>query len=592
MVTKDISRPKAPISALEQNTNLRKDALGIALISILVLLSWIPRARGPIDLRWDAGVYFVLGTSLAEGRGYRLLNEPGSIQAIQYPPGLAAIVALHEALLRSSDPLLVGLWLRRSFLVLSLLYAIGAFLFGTLFIPRRYALLLSAACVLNYQMYFLETLCFAEIPFAVCSVLFGYFYFKPNTGSVGRVLTPLAAIATYLMRTIGIALLIAWIADAAMRKQFRQAALRAAIALVPVLFWQTYIHSVESSDNYRHPYYAYQRDLSLFYNVSYSTNVALKSPFQPEQGVATRSDMLLRIVRNAVTMPSYLAEAITAKEGFWIGHLTRINRLMRVIKLPEWSFRLVVVPLGLMVIGGIMWHLWRREWLTPIYLSLTVGAICTTTWSGQFPRYLAPAEPFLLVVFLSFLLHVGTVLRRHFERLRTMISVLIVSIALFVLCESAVSCLVGYRNFRDGAVYYDVKGIRREYTLFHYSGADSPSEKGLEWLAARANPNAVIAVSMPQWVYLKTGLKTVMPPLEANPLKAQQQIDTVPASYVALDNLLMEDDFNRRFPALVRNSPDKWLLVYASPHGEFDIYERVGLKPRRKEERPVRPLRF
>lgn len=344
-VIKDISSPTAPRSMTKQRTNLRKDALCIALISFLVLISWIPRARGPIDLRWDAGVYFVLGTSMAEGKGYRLLNEPGAIQAIQYPPGLPAIVGLHEVLLKSSDPLLVGIWLRRSWLVLSLLYALSAFLLGKLFLPRRYALLLSAACVLNYQMYFLETLCFAELPFAVSSALFGYLYFKPNKGSVARLATPLAAIASYLLRTIGIALLVAWVADAAMQKHFRQAAIRAAIALAPVLLWQGYIHSVESNENYRHPYYAYQRDPSLFYNVSYSTNVSLKSPFQPEQGLATRSDMLLRIVCNLLTMPSYLAQAITAKEGFWIGHLTRINRAMRVITLPPWSFRLVVVPL-------------------------------------------------------------------------------------------------------------------------------------------------------------------------------------------------------------------------------------------------------
>jgi len=67
-------------------------------LAILVALSaslWLPRLRGPLDLRYDAGVYYVLGTSLAEGRGYRLLSEPGAIQAVQYPPLLPALVAVH-----------------------------------------------------------------------------------------------------------------------------------------------------------------------------------------------------------------------------------------------------------------------------------------------------------------------------------------------------------------------------------------------------------------------------------------------------------------------------------------------------------------
>lgn len=52
-----------------------------ALLGLLVVALWVPRIHGPIDLRWDGGVYDVPGPSLAEGKGYRLLNEPGEIQA-------------------------------------------------------------------------------------------------------------------------------------------------------------------------------------------------------------------------------------------------------------------------------------------------------------------------------------------------------------------------------------------------------------------------------------------------------------------------------------------------------------------------------
>ena len=69
----------------------------IVLLVALAALLWLPRLRGPLDLRYDAGVYYVLGTALAEGKGYRLLNEPGAIQAIQYPPLLPAITAAHVA---------------------------------------------------------------------------------------------------------------------------------------------------------------------------------------------------------------------------------------------------------------------------------------------------------------------------------------------------------------------------------------------------------------------------------------------------------------------------------------------------------------
>ena len=74
----------------------RQDLIcGAALLLIWLAVS-IPRLNGPIDLRWDAGTYYVLGTALAEGKGYRLLNEPGEIEAVQYPPLLPLIVAAHQ----------------------------------------------------------------------------------------------------------------------------------------------------------------------------------------------------------------------------------------------------------------------------------------------------------------------------------------------------------------------------------------------------------------------------------------------------------------------------------------------------------------
>ena len=112
--------PPLPLS--DRVRERRTDGLCIAVLCLLVLFSWLPRYRGPIDLRWDGGVYYVLGTSLADGKGYRLLNEPGEIEAIQYPPGLPVIVAIHQMILGNNDPAIVGVWMRRSWLLVSLLY--------------------------------------------------------------------------------------------------------------------------------------------------------------------------------------------------------------------------------------------------------------------------------------------------------------------------------------------------------------------------------------------------------------------------------------------------------------------------------------
>ena len=87
--------PKATHSQQQRRTFLTRYWGEVVVVTIAVLL-WLPRLSGPIDLRWDGAVYYLLGTSLAQGHGYRIPSEPGSPQALQYPPLLPAFVALHQ----------------------------------------------------------------------------------------------------------------------------------------------------------------------------------------------------------------------------------------------------------------------------------------------------------------------------------------------------------------------------------------------------------------------------------------------------------------------------------------------------------------
>src|SRR3954463_2747490 len=100
------------------------DRMHSAALLVAVVALWSFRLGGPIDLRWDAGVYYILGTSLYEGKGYRLLNEPGDIRAVQYPPLLPAIVAVHQRLLGTSDPTTVATSLRRTAFAVFVIYAV------------------------------------------------------------------------------------------------------------------------------------------------------------------------------------------------------------------------------------------------------------------------------------------------------------------------------------------------------------------------------------------------------------------------------------------------------------------------------------
>ena len=138
----------------------------------LVLILWAPRLSGPIDLRWDAGVYYVLGTSLATGHGYRITSEPGWPEAVQYPPLLPAIVAMYQRALGSQDPAIVAPWLRISYAVLFVLYGLSVLVLARRFLQPIWALAATAICLLHMWTIFLSDLLFAEIPFALVSVVF------------------------------------------------------------------------------------------------------------------------------------------------------------------------------------------------------------------------------------------------------------------------------------------------------------------------------------------------------------------------------------------------------------------------------------
>jgi hypothetical protein len=127
------------------------------LIGAVALASGWPRWGGPIDLRWDGGAYYILGTSLARGEGYRILSEPGGLSSSLHPPLVPAFVAAHELLLRTTDPVVVGRALRVTVALCSAAYAIVVFLLLSASLPRALAAAVTLVGVLQPQyVYFTD----------------------------------------------------------------------------------------------------------------------------------------------------------------------------------------------------------------------------------------------------------------------------------------------------------------------------------------------------------------------------------------------------------------------------------------------------
>ena len=75
-----------------------------------------------------------------------------------------------------------------------------------------------------------------------------------------------------------------------------------------------------------------------------------------------------------------------------------------------------------------------------------------------------------------------------------------------------------------------------EYKLFYYAPVGTAFDQALDWLQIAAERTDVIAATDPQWVYLRTGRKAVLPPFESNGKTAQRLIDTVPVKYLIVES--------------------------------------------------------
>jgi hypothetical protein len=550
--------------------------LVVALLGLSVAV-WIPRARGPIDLRWDGGAYYVLGTALAEGRGYRLLNEPGDIQAVQYPPLLPLVVAAHQWALGSRDALIVGRWLRVTFFALFVGTVLAAYrLLGRL-LPPEYAFVAVVMFVLHVFCMFVSELLFAELPFALASLLFllgsGVGGSRERPGLAAG-----AAAVAYLLRTAGIALLAAWVAESVLRRDLRRAALRGAIALVPILGWQAYVASVQAGPSYTSPAYPYQRAAYVFYNVTYAENLALRDPFRPELGTVGPRHLAGRVARNLVQLPPSLGQAVSADWGDWqkaLDHLSGVSARLGAL-LGSRIVPAILTLLGLLVVGGVIALLTGAERLVGLYVVMYGATVCLTPWPAQWRRYWVPLAPLLLLALfrsLSWLARRARAIPGASGRALARIPLPLVA-ALLLMVE-VVSVFQAYGAIRGDVVLHDRQGVPVRFSLFFYGRPDRELDEALEWLSARARPDEVVASGMPHWAYLRTGLKSVVPPFELDPRKAQSLLDAVPVRYLVVDA-----DLGRLMRDSVTIVDDgRWIRIHTSPEGLVAVYERRAAGP-------------
>ena len=552
--------PGRPWSAIER----RLAALTVLLAAAL----WVPRLQGPLDLRYDAGVYYILGRSLAEGHGYRLLNEPGVIEAIQYPPVLPAVAALHQLVLGTADPAVVGRGLRFTMALLFLGYAFAAFTLARRHLSPWFAFAAALLAILNAQVLFLSDYFAADLPYTAVST---FFFVAPAGLAAGAL-----AVGAFGLRTAGAALLAAWAGESLLRRRWRQAAVRLVVAVIAVGSWQAYVRQVKSGPEFSRPAYTYQRAAYQYYNVGYLENMAYVDPFRPELGLAGRGDIVDRLGTNLRAMPTALGEAATLQRGWFVGEVARVRERFPSLAPPDWIITATLGLLSAIVIGGLVLLARAGHWLLVLYVAGSVALIVITPWPGQFGRYLVPLAPILALAFVAVPAALAGQARRSGTRGWRAASLAGLAVIAFVLVQEVYTVYKLFTKHHQPAVMTDASGRTHHYRLFFYDRTWRLHDEGLDWLGRQEPRQAIVATSTPHLAYLRTGKRAIMPPYEVDTARAAKLLADVPVTWLMVDQLSFLD-VTRRYAAPVAVAAGaEWPLVYAVSDSGPRIYRRAA----------------
>jgi hypothetical protein len=555
-----------------------------AALAAVCLIVRVPHLAGPLDFRFDAGVYYTLGMSLAEGKGYRIMSEPGEIRGVLFPPLLPALAAAHQHVLGTTDPDTVGHALRWTYFVIFTAYILAVFWMASAYLTSGYAFV--AALIVAFQFntnrhadYFV-----AELPFGLaatlCFGLLGPSDVRPGPAGARAppaFLSGLLALTAFLLRSAGITLLAVWAVEPLRQRRWGQAMARIGLAASAVLGWQGYIAWVKAAPEYARPAYAYQRAPYMLYNIPYADAFRLVSPEKPEDGFASVRDVPVRVGLALGDLAIQWGESVSIDHDWYAGEIGKLNRILGRGIVPVWLSDVVAGSLTVLILGGFILLAARGAWLIACYTAMTVLLITLFPAPWSFDRYLASLAPLSAVALLSLLSWVPRRLGESTRRGR-IASIAVATLLVVVLAQEAYTLRKIFRMLCYPADWVDARGRQRVYPLYAFDRPWRLHAEALRWLGRVAAPSDIVATSTPHWAYLITGLKSVQPPWEPDASTAEHLLESVPVTYLVIDQLSAYGPAaaHRRYSVgALQAFPSHWRLVYTGPDSGSRIYRRV-----------------
>lgn len=428
---------------------------GVLMVTLAITLFAI--GPWPVGVFYDDGIYLILGKSLATGEGLRYLNLPGHPAATHYPPGYPVLLALLWKV-APHFPENVGLFKVANAVLLAIACA-GLTHFATM--RMKLSPLVSATTVLAFGVAIpvlsMAGVLFSEPLFLAVlapSLLASERAVEEPDSSPRLILAGVLCGILTLVRTIGVAAVVAVLLALAFRRRRTAALTFAAAAITVLLPWQLWVT-------------AHTSEVPAILQGSYGSYLGWFIDAFRERGIAF-----------ALTVAAHNAAEITRPIGALFSAL------------PAAPFRLLVVAT---MLTAFALGFWRTLKLAPVCAGFIAGYLAIVlVWPYVPDRFLWGVWPLLGLITVA-----GVVTLAEWKRPGTPARALRVA-ALAVLLFAGASY-----------VRYNVRGYAGRWWESAQRGSANALRPLVRWATLNTRVTDVIASDGDPLVHLYTGRLTV-----------------------------------------------------------------------------------
>ncbi len=472
----------------------------------------------------DNVFYWALGRSLVENFAYRDLVAPGEPFETSVPWGYPAVLAVAMWILPEGYGYLK--WVSWSCMV-GAFACLAGFLLHLLRGHRGIALVILVICAMDCRLLIYGSLVLSEAPFFLLSTgaLLAFEAFRQRWPDRLWGVLPAAALAScaYLVRPIGVALVVALLGALLLGRRWRALA----VALLVVM-------AVDGSWHVRCALRPSEQ-ANLYLN-----NLSKQSKYQTGDEKADLTVIADRLVHNVAAYTDQPMKELT------LGYRYR-----------GYDFFYWGVVLWLFAVLGYVVTLSRAG---PVHLYLPLYILALMAWLPEVikTRYLALVFPFLLALAL---LGLWRLLAVRWPRVAAL-AVLVVALVLMSF-QGAYLRQAAHR-------YADLRqSVRAGDEVAGRSKSVRSYVEMCRWAETGAAPQTVLAVRNPRLAYYYSGNKAVRVTQATDPGDVFAWLVGNRIDYVLLDRLDWQTKKTRdRFKATIRAHPDHFMEVYRTPSGD------------------------